>query len=750
MIKIFLLFLFPILASSAVVHAQDRKLDSLDQLIAKAKTDTDRIKLNIDKINLLARSDLNAAIALGKSQLENAEKINFYKGIVKLRSQLSSNFIFTGEYEKALENIHFLEKYIKPEDSINYSGIIATYGMMYGVKGVYDSSILYYTKAIDLNERLHNNIELAGNYTNIAIGYQQLANYPMALKYQQKALALSQKDGNQSLEAKTLLNMGITYQNIGDTDRAVKTYQRSVDMARLVNSRIVELYGYSNLATLYLGKQEYTKAYDLAIKAADLAAKSGDKGIQAASLSKAATSLAYQHKFEEATALSNQAISMADSSSQPMNISQAFNAMAITLFLQKKYTEAIPYFEKTINILPGAAVYDMAYGEAYKLLSVCYEKTGNYKKALENYRLGVDINDSMRRKDNIRKATELSMNYDFQKREEVQKAEQKLKDSITRSKQNVLIAALGIFLLLSILAFIGYKNKQKAMALLKEQKQQIESTLSQLKSTQAQLVQSEKMASLGELTAGIAHEIQNPLNFVNNFSELNREMVSEALEEVEKGNLDTAKEILSDIKENSEKINHHGRRADSIVKGMLQHSRSSTGKKEPADINALCDEYVRLSYHGLRAKDKSFNAEIKTDFDPRLSAVASDQGKINIVPQDIGRVILNLLNNAFYAVNDKMRMTEGNGSDVYVPRVTVATQKLDDKIFIKVADNGNGIPQRIKDKIFQPFFTTKPTGQGTGLGLSMSYDIVKSHGGELEVDSEEGKGTTFTVLLPVV
>jgi signal transduction histidine kinase len=260
------------------------------------------------------------------------------------------------------------------------------------------------------------------------------------------------------------------------------------------------------------------------------------------------------------------------------------------------------------------------------------------------------------------------------------------------------------------------------------------------------------MASLGELTAGIAHEIQNPLNFVNNFSEVNTELIDEAGEEMEKGNISEAKILLNDIKENEQKIIFHGKRADAIVKGMLQHSQSSGGKKEPTNINALADEYLRLAYHGLRAKDNSFNAAMKTEFDDTI-------GNINIIPQDIGRVLLNLYNNAFYAVSEKKNQIP----DGYEPIVAVITRlKLGENdggtqsvirnpqsVIISVKDNGNGIPQKILDKIFQPFFTTKPTGQGTGLGLSLSYDIIKAHGGELKVDTKDGEGSEFIINLPV-
>jgi len=273
---------------------------------------------------------------------------------------------------------------------------------------------------------------------------------------------------------------------------------------------------------------------------------------------------------------------------------------------------------------------------------------------------------------------------------------------------------------------------------IEDQRKKLENALANLKATQTQLIQSEKMASLGELTAGIAHEIQNPLNFVNNFADVSNELLEEMKTELEEGHKKDAMAILDNVKQNLEKILHHGKRADAIVKGMLQHSRSSTGIKKPADINVLADEYLRLAHHGLRAKDKSFNATTNTDFDATLE-------KIDIIPQDIGRVLLNLINNAFYAVTEKEKL-KGEG---YAPAVSVSTKKINDKVEITVADNGNGIPQNILDKIFQPFFTTKPTGQGTGLGLSLAYDIVKAHGGEIRVETKEGEGSEFVVQIPM-
>ncbi len=277
--------------------------------------------------------------------------------------------------------------------------------------------------------------------------------------------------------------------------------------------------------------------------------------------------------------------------------------------------------------------------------------------------------------------------------------------------------------------------KRKAV---EESNEALQQSLEELKAAQTQLIHSEKMASLGELTAGIAHEIQNPLNFVNNFAEVSNELIVEMKEEMAAGNWQLAVEIAEDIKQNLEKINHHGKRADAIVKGMLQHSRTSSGQKELTDINILCDEYLRLAFHGLRAKDKSFNAKFEMEFDQGLP-------KVSVIPQEIGRVVLNLINNAFHAVSEKRNQAAGP----YEPKVVVSTKKADDHIEVRVRDNGNGIPEDIRDKIFQPFFTTKPTGQGTGLGLSLSYDIItKGHGGQLEVKSKVGEYTEFTVILP--
>jgi signal transduction histidine kinase len=410
----------------------------------------------------------------------------------------------------------------------------------------------------------------------------------------------------------------------------------------------------------------------------------------------------------------------------------------------KKFFESV---NKEISAARSAGDIEKV-SKGYGKLSSLDSIRGNYRGAYENYKLFAAYRDSLQKKEFEKKELQARMQREFDRKQAQQQIEKEKEHRRNSIRQILLFAVILAFVTISATFFVAYKRERKGKNLIHVQKKEIENTLSELKSTQAQLIQSEKMASLGVLTAGIAHEIQNPLNFVNNFSEVSHELIGEMKQELATGNMQQANEIADDLEENLEKINHHGKRADAIVKGMLQHSRASSGQKEITDINALADEYLRLAYHGLRAKDKSFNTGLKTDFDPSI-------GKINIVPEDIGRVLLNLINNAFYAVNEKSKQAIPG----YEPAVVVSTKKSNNKVEIRVKDNGNGIPGNIIDKIFNPFFTTKPTGQGTGLGLSLAYDIVKAHGGEIKVETNVGEGLSaeamakagsqFVILLPL-
>ena len=447
----------------------------------------------------------------------------------------------------------------------------------------------------------------------------------------------------------------------------------------------------------------------------------------------------------------------------------------------KHYKVAISLIEKALDVSIRLNRFDNDEWEAYRI-ATCYYNLGEHENALKyallsqevlhenNIRLKKRLNLTLSEiydalgndnlaykhlkiyKDLIKESEDIDIANVLMKAEvrsviesnqmeiDILESEQLIKEQENKNQRLWIISIAGALLFALILSFILFrnnKNRQKANWILLQQKEKVQETLEELKVTQSQLIQSEKMASLGELTAGIAHEIQNPLNFVNNFSEVSSELVDEMNEEIDQGNMEDAMGIAVDIKQNLEKINHHGKRAGEIVKGMLQHSRTSSGKKEATDINALADEYLRLAYHGLRAKDKSFNSKMESDFD-------ADIPKLEIIPQDMGRVILNLITNAFYAVNEKKKQEP----EEYEPMVEVSTKNIGDTIEIKVEDNGNGMPEHIKEKVFQPFFTTKPTGKGTGLGLSLSYDIVNAHGGELKVKSTEGEGTEFKIILP--
>ena len=411
------------------------------------------------------------------------------------------------------------------------------------------------------------------------------------------------------------------------------------------------------------------------------------------------------------------------------NIAEGAALINIAELLNKQGNkDSAYYFARRAIVIYQPLNMDKLNMSAYRIMAEVFESSHQYDSAYFYLSLASAVNDSLKTTENIRQF----QNMEFNEQTRQQELANEKQESQARLRMYGLIAGLAAIAVIACILYWGNVRKRKANIILNK-------TLQNLKSTQSQLIQSEKMASLGELTAGIAHEIQNPLNFVNNFSEVNKELLVELKDEIKKGNYSEVDSIADDVISNEEKINHHGKRADAIVKGMLQHSRTSSSQKEMTDINNLCDEYLRLSYHGLRAKDKSFNAKMQIDLDPMLP-------KINVVSQDIGRVLLNLVNNAFYAVNEKKSQTNLG----YDPFITVSTKERNGKVEIRVKDNGNGIQQKVLDKIFQPFFTTKPTGQGTGLGLSLSYDIVKAHGGELKVETKEGEGSEFIIQLPVV
>ena len=628
--------------------------------------------------------------------------------------------------------------------------------------------------------------------------YYQDSESAKALPYHQAQLTLAKKLNMKLYEADAYQQLGYCYLNLNNLTESYKNYSTAIKVAENTSSA-QNGWGYSNfsyskspeearqsivgmtnfeLSDFYtaINKPEKSQYYRLK------ALKIGEKLYNQKILSLASRDIGnyyfyFAKKPDSAIYYYKKALKYHKNSPYQKHLGTLYQQFGNYYVYIKEYDSAKIYYRKAINRVDAAttqATLSMAFQQFGRLYIETKQLDSALIYTLEAQKIAKSINDIGRLTNGylqlatiykLKNNTELaydymtkgkvlsdSLNYsytnklmqfqnvDFEQKIRLQELEKESQQIKSRNKMYALGIGLGIFLLVVIFLYRNNRLKQKANKVL-------EITLDNLKSTQTQLIQSEKMASLGELTAGIAHEIQNPLNFVNNFSEVSAELLDEMNIELDKGDIEEAKAIANDVKQNLEKINHHGKRADSIVKGMLQHSRSSSGKKEPTDLNALCDEYLRLSYHGLRAKDKSFNATMKTDFDTSI-------GKVNIIPQDFGRVILNLLTNAFYAVDEKLRhfdklsLNLAQPDSGYEPTVTISTKKENDKVIITVTDNGNGMPQNIIDKVFQPFFTTKPTGKGTGLGLSMSYDIItKVHGGELKVISVENEGTTFSIII---
>ncbi len=608
-----------------------------------------------------------------------------------------------------------------------------------------DSALFYAQKALVVSRKIKFH---EGEYKSLFImGYalSMAGNSPRALEVELKALRFTEKYNFTIGRGQILNRLGLIYRSAGDFSSALFYHKQSKQLFDSLHNYSMAVPAQVYLGMAYYRLNEPDSALFYCLMADKNIKRYGDVGIMnCPNLITLGRIESENGHVQPALNYFQQSLSAGYLIDQYFFTTTANNEIA-EIYQQAGRRDSCIYYAQRALVDAQKNGSGLSISGASIFLSSLYEKS-NPELALRYHKMAVQALEKINKLDNLNAIKNLVAFDEEERQFEMATTQAAYQNQVT---QYALLTGLGVFLLIAFFLYRNNKQKRKANVLLHHEKEQVntqklkaEKTLTELKSTQAQLIQSEKMASLGELTAGIAHEIQNPLNFVNNFSEVNTELVDEAGQELDKGNISEAKIILNDIKENEQKINHHGKRADAIVKGMLQHSRSTSEVKEPTDINALCDEYLRLSYHGLRAKDKSFNATLKTDFDETI-------GNINIIPQDIGRVMLNLFNNAFYAAP---LPPEGGFSDpnyLHNPTVWVGTKKVGDKVLISVRDNGPGIPQKILDKIFQPFFTTKPTGQGTGLGLSLSYDIVKAHGGELKVETKEGEGSTFVITLPV-
>lgn len=581
----------------------------------------------------------------------------------------------------------------------------------------------------------------AGSLNRIATVFVGTGNYPKALQLYLEALKKAEAIHDERLTGRVHLNIGTIYASQGDYHKAIRYTKKSLAISQSIQNQYSVLLALSNLGDLYEKLNRLDSALAYSNQGFDSAVQQKDADLTGVALNNLGN--IYSKLGRDTAALQNYRLALPYymEEEDDEGLCEAYLGMA-TVFQKKGSQDSSLHYAKLSLAMAQKGGFTQWVMKASQFLTTYYTAIHNVDSAFAYQSATIAAKDSLFSQEKAREIQILG----YEETVRQQQLSDAKEEAQTQLKFNMLFGGLGTLLLTAFLLYRNNRHKQHANALLTQQKTKLESALQELKVTQAQLVQSERLASLGELTAGIAHEIQNPLNFVNNFSEVNKEMIDELQTELKAGNTEEAIVISNDIKDNEEKINHHGKRADAIVKGMLQHSRKSTGQKELTDINALCDEYLRLSYHGLRAKDKNFNADFKTDFDKSI-------GKISVVPQDFGRVLLNLFNNAFYAVNEKKTAPALKGEN-YQPTVWVTTKHISSPLRaggleISVRDNGNGIPQKVMDKIFQPFFTTKPTGQGTGLGLSLSYDIIKAHGGELKVETTEGEGSIFILCLRV-
>jgi two-component system NtrC family sensor kinase len=653
--------------------AQQQLPDSTLHALKNASTDSMRYRASHEAYLYFEEINRDSALYYTEKCLLLSKKNG--KLLVTARGLASKGYILTGkgQYAEALENL--LKAFAIAEDPKNASNSWFTDNVWYAKQKLSpDQTRLF---VLELTHHMYGILMHATQNTS-----QQIFHFREA----RRLAKLINSDQRVMLAD---MNLGEAYLSANKIDSALIFLNEAKEL------------------TLRIGPRKYLGYVFMNI--GDIALKKGDK---------AAAKNYYYKGIASATEQKNQ-------------LTLTWLCLRLTdLYVGEKQQDSSLYFAKKgfqiFNSLGGGEAFNI--GTVYQKLYNSYNLRGQTDSAYKYAGLALSAKDKVTniRIQNLAAFQKLSLKE--QLRLQLLEKEKALYQS--RIRIYALIAGLAVFLIIAGILYHNNRQKHKVNKIL-------ESTLSNLRTTQTQLIQSEKMASLGELTAGIAHEIQNPLNFVNNFSEVNTELIGEMKQEIDKGDLEEVKAIARDIEENSKKISMHGKRAEAIVKGMLQHSQAGSGTKELTNINALADECMRLAYHGLRAKDKSFNADLVTHFDGSLP-------KINVIPQDMVRVMLNLFNNAFYAVGQKQK-TAGAG---YKPEVTVSTFTERNNLVIKVKDNGNGIPDAIKEKIMQPFFTTKPTGEGTGLGLSLTYDmVVKGHGGSIQINSIEGEGAEFIVKL---
>jgi two-component system NtrC family sensor kinase len=680
--------------------AQNNKADSLRQVLLSIPEDTNKV----NKLLQLSKDYMNSlpedAIRYGTQAKDLAQKLKFNTGKAVALKNIGMVYYNQTKYVETIE--YWNQSYLLFDsigDIVNEALMLSNLGSVYMNRGDDAKALEYFFKSLHLAEQSGDQHKIAIAMGNIGTVYSNNKfTYDQALEYYLKALPISEKLGDNNVLGGLLVNIGETYLRRDKDDSALYYFKRS--LTAYENTENIP-YSLNDIGKTYTKKGNYTLARQ------------------------------YHEK----------ALSFAIKLNLQLDIAQSYLGLGDTYYKSGNYGQAVDAYSNARSTASSISV-KKELKDAYQGLALTYAALQDYHNAFDYQTLYTNIKDTLFNLEIAEKFSKLQTNFEIQKKQSQidiltkDRALQQLELDRQKFARNTFAAGLAFVVVITFILFKLYRKVGRRTL-------QLRRSLEELKSTQAQLIQSEKIASLGALTAGIGHEIQNPLNFVNNFSEVNIEL----LHELEEGPLNKLPEdekaafveIVADLATNMDKISHHGKRASAIVKGMLQHSQYSAGQKEPTNINTLADEYLRLSSHGLRAKDNSFNVTMETSFDQSIP-------KVNIIPQDIGRVFLNLLTNAFYSVTEKKKLHPEN----YNPTISVSTKKLTDKMQVIIRDNGMGIPKKVLDKIFQPFFTTKPAGQGRGLGLSLSYDMIKVHGGELKVDTKEGEFAEFSFYLPLV
>ncbi len=734
-----------------ITHAQKQGLELIDSLVAElpiAIEDTSKVNLlnELSKFAGWRAHNYDTAFYYAQHAKHLAEKLNFKKGIANAYNNIGITYNIQRSFPEALEN-YLASLKIREEigDKLGTANSYNNIGNFHFYQGNYTEALKNHFASLKIKEELGDKPGAALSYFNIGIIYFKQGNYPEALKISFAALKMREEIGDKYGIANTLDNIGNIYINQGNHTEALKTLLASLKIKEEIGDRHGMGISYVNIGNVYSEQKNFPEAMKNYRAQLKIGEEIADKYVIALSYYNIGLIYTEQGNYTEAFKNHLAALKLREEILEKDGIADSYNSIGSVYVKQGKAEVGKDWLMKGLKLGEEVGL-KKTIRFSYLQLAAADSALGNYKGAYINYKMYTLYKDSLFNEENTKKLTQAEMQYEFDKKETLTKVEHEIQKAAEAKTRNLLFG--GIALLTLAAGFLFWNSRQKQKAKLK-----VEAAYSELKATQQQLIQSEKMASLGELTAGIAHEIQNPLNFVNNFSEVSNELISEINEE--RGKSQEARddtligEILGDIEQNLQKITLHGKRADAIVKGMLEHSKRGSGQKGLTNLNALAEEFLRLSYQSFLAKEPKFLCEMKTNLDPDLP-------KVSVIPQDIGKVLLNLLNNAFYAVHEKVKSYPHlpEGGEGYKPEVIVKTTLTkstlgDLGIEISVKDNGNGIPEHIKDKIFQPFFTTKPTGSGTGLGLSLSYDIVKAHGGELRVESKEGEGSQFIIQLLV-